>query len=1087
MKPERAALPLVAACLLSGAAALVYQVLWTRQLTLLLGHTVAAVSTVLATFMGGLALGSALAARALPRTAPSARPGAYALLEFGIAGCALAFPFLLRTGLPPLVLGVLLLLAPTVLMGATLPLLTALAGARVETAGRVAGTLYAANTLGAVAGSLACVFLLLPRLGVWRSTLLAAALNLAAAALVWRWRPALPAARPDSAVPPARRRGKAAEPASRPVEHETLPAAVVLTVLALSGLGALADEVAWSRALVLLIGPTAYAFAFILAAVITGIALGSAAAAAAIPRGRRPATVLAVVEAAAAAAGLAVVVVIGRLPATVGAIVRANADRIDRLMAVEFAGVLALLGLPCVLFGAAFPLAVQLLARAAGGAGPAAARVYAWNTVGAVLGAVLAGFVVLPRFGIRTTLLAAAGAHAVAGALALGGRDLPRRGSESRAAHLARPLRVRGGRRWALAALLAAFALAAATLPPWDRDLLSGGVYKYAVYAEPGGLEEELRAGELVYYREGAEVTVSVKRVGGTLSLAVDGKVDATSGGDMLTQRLLAHLPLLLHPSPREACVIGLGSGVTAGSALAHSLQRLDAIEISPEVVEAARLFGRFNRGALDDPRLGLRVADGRNHLLLTDRRYDVIISEPSNPWMAGVSSLFTRDFFVLARSRLAPGGVFCQWAHIYNMHPRDLRTVVAGFTDAFPVSALFLVNEGDVLLIGGQPTLPAVEVGTLARRMAEPPVRDDLAQVEVRSAAGLATLYALGGDALVRFAGDAPRHTDDHPRLEFSAPRHLHADTARENRALLLDAARGAPPPPALTAFAGLGLTPPPGAKLERARMLERAGSPGWALDLYREALEQTQIDVLAYEGLVRVAVKTGRTGEAEEFLRQQAKGPASVPALIALGLLHHNLDRPAQALEALAAAAAADPRNVRALLLGAEVQEASGNVDAAEALAQAALSVAPNDAEAQGFRASASLARGRLDEAIAGAEAILARRPHAARALEVAAIARAQKGDRAGARRAFESLVDLEPDGWAHLNNFALFEMESGDPRAAARLFHQAVSINPGNADGYRGLGAAARALGDAGLARRADAALERLRAGVQKPENP
>jgi len=1050
MKPERAAFPLVAACLLSGAAALVYQVLWTRQLTLLLGHTVAAVSTVLATFMGGLGLGSALAARALPRTAPSARPGAYALLELGIAGCALAFPFLLRTGLPPLALGVLLLLAPTLLMGATLPLLTALASARTETAGRVAGTLYAANTLGAVAGSLACVFLLLPRLGVWR------------------WRPATAAtATPDSAAPPGRKRGKAAARDSGPVEDETLPAPAVLAVLALSGLGALADEVAWSRALVLLIGPTAYAFAFILAAVITGIALGSAAAAAAISLWRRPSTVLALVEAAAAAASLAVVVVIGRAPVTVGEIVRANADRIDRLMALEFAGVLALLGLPCVFFGAAFPIAVQLLARVAGGAGPAAARVYAWNTAGAVLGAVLAGFVVLPRFGIRTTLLAAAGAHALAGALALAGRT--------------------PARRWAAAGLVAAFALAAAKLPPWDRELLSGGVYKYAVYAEPDRIEEELRAGELAYYREGAEVTVSVKRLGGTLSLAVDGKVDATSGGDMLTQRLLAHLPLLLHPSPREACVIGLGSGVTAGSALAHSLRRLDAIEISSEVVEAARLFGRFNRGALDDPRLRVRVADGRNHLLLTHRRYDVIISEPSNPWMAGVSSLFTRDFFLLARSRLAPGGVFCQWAHIYNMHPRDLRTVVAGFTDAFPASALFLVNEGDVLLIGGHPALPSVEVGSLARRMAEPPVREDLVEVEVRSVGGLATLYALGGDALVRFAGDVPRHTDDRPRLEFSAPRYLHADTARENHGLILGAARGALPPPPLAAFARLGLAPSPGAKLERARMLERAGSPGWALDLYREALEQTHIDLEAYEGLVRTALKSGQAADAERFLSQQAGSAAPVPALIALGLLHHNLDRPAQALEALATASAADPRNVRALLIGAEVQQASGNVDAAEALAQAVLSISLNDTEAAGFLAAASLARGRLDEALARAEAVLARSPRAPRALEVAALARAQKGDRAGARRAFESLLELEPDGWAHLNNFALFEMEGGDPRAAARLFHQAVSINSGNVQGYRGLAEAARALRDPELARRAESALGRLRADVQNPENP
>src|SRR5207249_3644231 len=158
--------------------------------------------------------------------------------------------------------------------------------------------------------------------------------------------------------------------------------------------------------------------------------------------------------------------------------------------------------------------------------------------------------------------------------------------------------------------------------------------------------------------------------------LAVDGKVDATSGADMLTQRLLGHLPLLLHPAPRRACVIGLGSGVTVGSVLAHPVRQVDAVEISPEVVEAARLFGRFNRAALDDPRLRLRVADGRNHLLLTDRRYDVIVSEPSNPWMAGVSSLFTRDFFALARSHLAAGGILCQWAHVYNMGSGDLRTV---------------------------------------------------------------------------------------------------------------------------------------------------------------------------------------------------------------------------------------------------------------------------------------------------------------------------------------------------------------------------------------------------------------------------
>jgi spermidine synthase len=1090
----RATLPLASACLLSGAAALVYQVLWTRQLALLLGHTVAALSTVLATFMAGLALGSALAARYVERVPAGSRPRAYAFLELGIAGFALIFPWLLRAGLPPLAslyasgaasplllesarvgLSAALLVVPTTLMGMTLPLLAALTGARAESAGRVAGTLYAANTMGAVAGSLACAFFLLPRLGIGRSTLLAVALNLAAAAIVGSSKGALrraplnPRSLRGSESHFARRRSRAAgsappaavRPAARPSEQ------LVLAVLALSGLGALAGEVAWARALVLLIGPTAYAFAFILATVIAGIALGSAAATAALPRWRQPATALALVEAGTAAASLAVVAAIGRLPATVGELVQANADRMDRLMALEFAGVFVLLAPPCLLFGAAFPLGVQLLAKDAAGVAPAVARAYTWNTVGAVLGAVLAGFVVLPRFGIRATLLAAAAAHALAGAAALARRT---------------PTRLGGP-----AAIVIAFALAAVGSPRWDRELLSGGVYKYAVYAASGGLEEALQAGELAYYREGAEVTVSVKRVGGTLSLAVDGKVDATSGSDMLTQRVLAHLPLLLHPAPQEACVIGLGSGVTAGSALAHPLRRLEVVEISPEVVEAARLFGRFNRGVLEDPRLVLRVADGRNHLLLTDRRYDVIISEPSNPWMAGVSSLFTRDFFFLARSRLAPGGLFCQWAHVYNMHPRDLRTVLAGFTDAFPAAALFLVNEGDVLLVGAASALPTVDMGTLARRMAEPAVREDLAEVEVRTPAGVATLYAIGGPPLARFVAEAPRHTDDRPRLEFSAPRYLHADTTAENRSRIVDAARGAEVPRGLAALAALAAPPPPGATLERARMLERAGSHGWAMDLYREALERSERAANAYEGLVRAALKSGRASEAEEFLRAQAAGPAPVSARIALGLLDHNRDRPAQALEVLALAAAADPRSVRALLLGAEVQEAAGNVDAAEALARRALEISPGDAEAEGFLASASLARGRTDEALGRAEAVLARDRRAPRALEVAAIARAQKGDRDGARRAFEALVEAEPDGWAHLNNFAVFEMEGGDPRAAARLFHQAVSVNPGNVMGYRGLSEAARSLDDSALLKRAEAALRRLGVNAQSPENP
>ena len=206
-------------------------------------------------------------------------------------------------------------------------------------------------------------------------------------------------------------------------------------------------------------------------------------------------------------------------------------------------------------------------------------------------------------------------------------------------------------------------------VPEWDRDLITSGAYKYARQMSVADLESTLRAGQLEYYKEGAAGTVSVRRLAGSLSLAIDGKVDASNAGDMLTQRLLGLLPVLLHPEPRDALVIGLGSGVTADAVLASGeVRRVDIVEISPEVAEASAYFDRENHEVLKKPAVRLLIGDGRSHLRLSDAQYDVIISEPSNPWMAGVAALFTREFFEAARARLRSGGVFCQWAHTYEI-----------------------------------------------------------------------------------------------------------------------------------------------------------------------------------------------------------------------------------------------------------------------------------------------------------------------------------------------------------------------------------------------------------------------------------
>ncbi len=240
------------------------------------------------------------------------------------------------------------------------------------------------------------------------------------------------------------------------------------------------------------------------------------------------------------------------------------------------------------------------------------------------------------------------------------------------------------------------------SIPEWDRDLITSGAYKYARQLSTENLESSLRAGRLEYYKEGAAGTVSVRRVAGARSLAIDGKVDASNGADMLTQRLLGLLPTMLHAGPRDALVIGLGSGVTADAVLASDeIRHLDVVEISPEVVEASAYFVRENHDVLRKPAVRLLVGDGRSHLRLSARQYDVIVSEPSNPWMAGVSALFTREFFAAARARLRSGGIFCQWTHTYEIADSDLQSIVATFASVFPDGTMWLVGEGDLLLIG--------------------------------------------------------------------------------------------------------------------------------------------------------------------------------------------------------------------------------------------------------------------------------------------------------------------------------------------------------------------------------------------------
>jgi spermidine synthase len=692
-----------------------------------------------------------------------------------------------------------------------------------------------------------------------------------------------------------------------------------------------------------------------------------------------------------------------------------------------------------IAFGAAFPLAVTLAARGDDTVSRDVAVVYAANTVGAIVGALAGGFLLVPRFGLQDTVR-------IAAALAVVGSAIVAVHFASRRVGLALTI---GGAGVAIALI--------ALLPPWDRELLSSGAYKYAPYLEGPHREWLLRAGRLLYYREGAAGTVSVRRLTGAISLAIDGKVDASNAGDMLTQRLLAHVPLLLHAKPERVGIIGLGSGVTLGSALKHPISRADMLEISPEVVEASRFFVRENHSALADPRTRLIVGDGRSHLALGRELYDVIISEPSNPWMAGVAALFTREFFEAARRRLAPGGLLCQWAHTYDIGDDDLRSIVATFTSVFPHAALWLVGEGDILLIGsGEPIEPRLT--NVRHAWGRPGVAPDLAEVGVRDPDSLLTLFTASGGRLKSYAGSALIQTDDGMRLEFSAPRGIYGRSTIDNAATLRALAHDDILPAAVREARSA-----PHVWTNRGLMQVKAEANRGAFEDFERAIERNPRDEAAIEGLVRTAPAANRLADAEALFQQLTQAaPHNVPAAVALSRLIAGRGDYESAAEPLRPLFANRLPDVRAMDQLASLFADAGDGQRLAAVVADLQRVAPDSESTLYYAASLEFMAGRPEETIRLAEQLRARNPRHARCLNLLGAAYATVGRRDDARRAFEASIAADPRDPTAYSNLGTFELEAGHPRVALDYFAEALTLDPAASSAQDGLARALTALG-------------------------
>ena len=768
----------------SGATALIYEVVWARMLTQIFGNTTHAIATVLSAFMGGLALGSYV----LGRLADTRRNAflIYGLLEGGVGVYGLVIPTLFaftqqaysrlyglaETSFTVFSLALFLLcfaviLIPTALMGATLPMLSRFSITQFASLGRRIGDLYAINTLGAVVGCALSGFYLIPELGLRGSVRLAAALNLSIAALVivavmWlRGRRTVAADAPE------------APPASAATAPSYLDAAL-LAAFGLSGAAAMVYENAWTRALTLVIGMSTYSFTVMLTTFLVGLGVGSLLYA----RwwGTRDVGVagFGLLQLLIALSALATIPLFERLPFLCLRLHKGFGDSFGQFLSIQVALSALVMIVPTLLLGTTFPVVARIYTQSLYRIGTSIGTAYASNTLGAIVGAFLGGFVLIPVLGVQNSIGLAVTVSAAAGVVLV-----------------ALDARVRRVRRLATAgAMFVVAVFAVLSFGTWDKGVMTSGVtiyaHNYASLPTDALRREWMERDDLLYYREGLTATISVHRSAGSNYLyeKTNGKVDA-SFGDAPTQLMVGYLPMLLNPGAKRVLVIGMGSGMTAKAVAAFPVERLEVAEIEPAVIEGARFFAEKNGRIHDDPRVRFVHADGRNYLLAVRERYDVIISEPSNPWIAGIGNLFTREYYQEALSKLAEGGVFGQWMQTYGMAPEDLRMVYRTFADVFPDVSLWAVNDSDMLLIGTARPQRLRRADLQAVLAARPIARQDLRELGFVDAYSLMAMYLMPKAALLKMAGEAEHNLDDFPRLEFLAPRNLGRETTTLNARL--------------------------------------------------------------------------------------------------------------------------------------------------------------------------------------------------------------------------------------------------------------------------------------------------------------
>ena len=736
---------------LSGTSGLIYEVVWQGMLNLVFGNTTFATTTVIASFMGGLALGSFCFGRLADRYKKPLR--LYAYLQVGIGIFAILFPFILSgisaihisiyhhfpttfyvSSLIKFALCFLVLLIPSFLMGGTLPVISKFFVTTFEKLSWGVGSLYGSNTLGGVIGAFFAVFFLINSLGVKETTYTAAAINILIAGVVLGLSRFLVS---DNSEKP-KRRGKKTEKIEQQVYPGYIPR-LVLVVYALSGFCALAYQVLWTRVLVFFLGNTTHAFAVMLTTYLLGLALGSFIFAKFLDKRKHLLTLLAFIEVFIGLFALSSIWGFTELWSMLNNIYATLGTDWSALIVTRYIGSFLIMFIPTLLMGIAFPLVNKIYTKNLNGLGHGIGNIYSANTLGSIVGSFMAGFILIPAIGITKSIMLIALVNLILGAVVTFSTLFTR-------------YRV----KWAT------IVIATTLLAVLVTTIIT-----------PSITLQRLRHGEeLIYYEEGASATVAVvQNEKGFNELIVNGAYEVPIDyASLRTFHMLGHLPLLLHENPQKVLIISFGAGITSGAVARHDLQQIDAVEISPEVIEANKYFVKENQSVLTDPRVNLIIEDGRNYLLRTTNQYDMITADATHPKSGDSWILYTKEFYELCKKRLNPDGLMAQWLPMHSLAPVDYKTIIKTFQTVFPYTTLWFTND-HTILIGTTKEL-TIDFALLSQRLQDKKIKEDLEKFNLGDPFSFLGSFIMGKESLIKYTENVQLNTDNYPFVQSSERR---------------------------------------------------------------------------------------------------------------------------------------------------------------------------------------------------------------------------------------------------------------------------------------------------------------------------